>query len=354
MERIRIQLVSCPICRRFLKQITLGHIKSHNLTLEEFKKDFPNSVLVSIGSHTKRSNSLKRVYGSLEMRDMCSKRNKESNNRPEVKKKLSELSKRNWQNPKYVAKWLESMKKVHFNEAIQKKKSLLMKALHADLEYKEKHRLATKLGCGTLEVRRRRSISAKINCARPETKIKRSSISKLRWQNKELNERRKTALKITMAKPEMKEKHRLAVLKALAKPEVKKKHSDTLKKLWLNPEYAKKMFDRFGIKPTKPEIELQNILNELFPGEYKYVGNGEVFINGKNPDFINCNGKKKIIEMFGNYWHKGQDPQSRINIFKPYGYETLVIWENDLKNYKELVKRKIIKFHYERVFAGKI
>ena len=47
---------------------------------------------------------------------------------------------------------------------------------------------------------------------------------------------------------------------------------------------------------------------------------------------MNVNGKKLLIELYGDYWHKGQDPQDRINLFKRYGWDTLVIWEHELKN----------------------
>jgi len=91
--------------------------------------------------------------------------------------------------------------------------------------------------------------------------------------------------------------------------------------------------------PNKPEKAILSILNLLYPNEWKFVGDGEVVINGKCPDFINVNGQKKIVECFGDYWHKGEDPQDRIDIFKPYGYDTLVIWESELKNKRAVVKK---------------
>jgi G:T-mismatch repair DNA endonuclease (very short patch repair protein) len=50
--------------------------------------------------------------------------------------------------------------------------------------------------------------------------------------------------------------------------------------------------------------------------------------------------------MFGDYWNKGEDPEDRKNIFKEFGYETLVIWECELKNI-DMVKSKILKFDLE-------
>jgi len=89
-------------------------------------------------------------------------------------------------------------------------------------------------------------------------------------------------------------------------------------------------------RKTKPEIKLENILSKTLPNEYKYTGNGKVMIESFNPDFINCNGQKKIIEVFGRYWHtlpknKRRD-FLRFRIYKKYGYKTLVIWDDELKN----------------------
>jgi len=125
--------------------------------------------------------------------------------------------------------------------------------------------------------------------------------------------------------------------------ETRKKLSKTLTKLWQDPEFAKMMFAAQGHLPNKPEMFLESFLNDLYPGEWKYVGDGQIFIAGKCPDFINVNGQKKIIELFGDYWHEGQDPQDRIDIFKPFGYDTLVIWEKELNQVKDL-KEKIFNF----------
>jgi predicted nucleotide-binding protein (sugar kinase/HSP70/actin superfamily) len=37
--------------------------------------------------------------------------------------------------------------------------------------------------------------------------------------------------------------------------------------------------------------------------DYFFKNNGKIIIERYNPDFIQCNGKKKIIELFGEYWH---------------------------------------------------
>ena len=77
---------------------------------------------------------------------------------------------------------------------------------------------------------------------------------------------------------------------------------------------------------------------------FKYTGDGSIIIEGKMPDFININGQKKIIELFGNYWHKKEDEMIRMEYFNKYGYDTLIIWEDEIKNL-EAVKTKLIAFN---------
>lgn len=98
-----------------------------------------------------------------------------------------------------------------------------------------------------------------------------------------------------------------------------------------------------GNRPNKYETILNSFLQENFPGEWKYVGNGEVIINRKNPDFININGKKAIIELWGDFFHRGQNPKDREKIFKEYGYKTLVIWASEIMKKPELLIPKIEK-----------
>ena len=72
---------------------------------------------------------------------------------------------------------------------------------------------------------------------------------------------------------------------------------------------------------------------------YKYVGDGEFIIGGRNPDFINTNGKKQIIEFFGEYYHKLEDEEIKRKIYRDYGFNLLVIWGKHLRNKKKLLER---------------
>lgn len=81
---------------------------------------------------------------------------------------------------------------------------------------------------------------------------------------------------------------------------------------------------------------------------YKFVGNGTHMIGLRNPDFIHNEGQKKVIELFGNYWHSPlMNPKVRfsarkdmtVKAYERKGYECLVIWEDELKNLDRLEKK---------------
>ena len=90
---------------------------------------------------------------------------------------------------------------------------------------------------------------------------------------------------------------------------------------------------------TKPELIFEGICKKLdLP--YKYTGDGAFWIHNINPDFVECNGKKVAVEIFGDYWHspllnyKLKERSTltyRKRILKKYGWKLIVFWESDLK-----------------------
>ena len=129
-----------------------------------------------------------------------------------------------------------------------------------------------------------------------------------------------------------------------ASAETLKRMSRAGKALWKDPDYVRKQMKAIHVKQNKAEKKLEKILNKLFPNEWKFVGDGQLIIDGRCPDFVNVNGKKKLIELFGDYWHRDDDPQDRIDIFKPFGFDTLVIWERELYDNKEVLVDRIKHF----------
>lgn len=92
-------------------------------------------------------------------------------------------------------------------------------------------------------------------------------------------------------------------------------------------------------KPNKPERKLIGILDRHFPNQWKYVGNWAMTIDGVNPDFVNIDGKRQIIEVYGEWWHREDNPQDRIDRFCKYGYATIVFWQKELKDEEAVVSR---------------
>lgn len=120
------------------------------------------------------------------------------------------------------------------------------------------------------------------------------------------------------------------------------------RQMWRDPIWARQQFKRLNLKPNSLEKTLNQILNEVMPRAWKYVGDGQVIIGGKCPDFININGKKQVIELFGEYWHPVFDVSKRIEHFRQYGFDTLIIWGEELKDELRL-KTKIVKFCRRRL-----
>ena len=140
----------------------------------------------------------------------------------------------------------------------------------------------------------------------------------------------------------------VALLGHVVLEETRKKLRESTTRLWKTDEYRNKTIKATlkscrTNRPNKAEAKLDDLLQQILPNEYKFVGDGEFVIAGKNPDFVNINGQKKIIELYGDYWHRNDDPQDRIDLFAEYGYSTLIIWEKELKNTSVLINR-IIKF----------
>jgi hypothetical protein len=225
----------------------------------------------------------------------------------------------------------------------------------------------------------------------PENRLKQSKANKLRMQdpierkkwieathNLEVNEKKKEiSLKLWQT-----EEYKNKQMKIMESEEFKQKrkeiytsekflnnHSKVMIEMWKDPKKHKKSSDSSKkylqsltqekyekriktmalarhIRPNKPEQFVNNLLQEMFPNNYKYVGDFSFVIGGKNPDFMNCNGQKKLIEFFGVHWHPAEDEEIRINHFKQYGFDTLIIWEKELNKHNlDNLKIKLTEFH---------
>jgi len=97
-------------------------------------------------------------------------------------------------------------------------------------------------------------------------------------------------------------------------------------------------------KPTYPERLFDSITSDIV----QYVGNGtwwKKLSDGKNhnPDF-KITGQNKVIEIFGDWWHRRENPQELIDLYKQVGLECLVFWEHEVYNNQEETLEKVNQF----------
>jgi len=93
--------------------------------------------------------------------------------------------------------------------------------------------------------------------------------------------------------------------------------------------YIKAMSNGALPKKSKPESIAEDILKKY---GYKYVGDGSLWISGKNPDFVNTD-KMSIIEIFSVYhdnnifdvpWHRTENGTKEI--YNRNGYVCHIVW----------------------------
>ncbi|MFH1290408.1 MAG: hypothetical protein ABIH92_03300 [Nanoarchaeota archaeon] len=274
------------------------------------------------------------IYGQLKLFNLCAcgcgqfcKKNIVRNHYSlEMRKIRSDQRKRDWQNPEYA-------------EMIRIKNSKTVKdKWQNDVEYVRK----TMEGCGN-EVTRKKA----------------SNRAKLQWQNQDFRDYMSKAISIAnsgrimteVARQHMSEagKGRVSwnigltkeIHPSIARQAEKVKITSAL--LWEDEIYLEHQRIGRNTKPNKSEIRLLELLNTIDPS-WRYVGDFKLNVGGKFPDY--WNGEKKLIELFGDYWHQNDDPQKRIEFFKEQGYDTLVIWGSEIK-YIECIEKRIRMFLLE-------
>ena len=190
----------------------------------------------------------------------------------------------------------------------------------------------------------KQSAAMKKACNTPEAKESyRRSMFK-RWADSEKRTSQCCAMKKGFNTPAAKANYSHSMFKRWADPEFRAMMCIKAKERWLTKEYQEAFAKGCAVHPNNLEQDFRELLETLFPSQCIFTGDFSFWIGGKNPDFCLVGHQRKCIEVYGDYWHKGDDPQDRINHFNQQGWECLVIWESEFRNSKESVCKKLAEF----------
>ncbi len=168
--------------------------------------------------------------------------------------------------------------------------------------------------------------------------------------------------------PEMRAKKRSIALKLAKNPEYLQKVSAGVRRAMQNDSYWKNYAKGMNLKPNKPEQFLLSFLDANFSNEFGYNGDYRlnIRIDRLIPDFVHINGKKKVIDILGSHWHAKEEYFTRTERYKKCGYDSLILWEQELKCVDQLKERiktflynpniKIVKVEKitKKDYAGKV
>lgn len=158
-------------------------------------------------------------------------------------------------------------------------------------------------------------------------------LSKSHKGNKPTEETRKKLSKIGKGRI-CSEETRRKISEAQKGREFTKEHREKLRESRKHSKHGK----------TAPEIRFEEICKK-YNLPFKYVGDYSLWIGSKkgkklNPDFIETNGKKQIVEIMGRYWHspllnprvkESANLYYRQKHYRRYGWKSIFIWDTDLE-----------------------
>ena len=90
----------------------------------------------------------------------------------------------------------------------------------------------------------------------------------------------------------------------------------------------------YGNKVSKVELSLKPVLEPL---GFEHTGEGGFHIRAKGgktriPDYVKRD-TREIVEVWGTYWHRGENPQDLIDWYAQQGWTARVVWENEVAEF---------------------
>jgi len=266
-------------------QITGGHLRAaHSINAYEYQREFPKALMIDYDLQTKISNAISEANTGHETSDET--RNKIS------KSKLAYYSK---------------------NEVSEETRQKLSEANTG-------HKVSD-------ETREKMSTSSRKYWDSEEGELARQRIGEYHTE-KIVSEETRERMSISSSN------------RPTRSDETRKRQSESIRSYWKSPEGIKqkiKMAEeqstpeyRKKLNYNQSEQAIDLILQTNFPGEYKYSGEEGESIGTKKPDFLHTS-KPKIIEFFGDHWHKNYEVPILEHYYAGLGYSLLVIWSHDLR-----------------------
>lgn len=123
----------------------------------------------------------------------------------------------------------------------------------------------------------------------------------------------------------------IAQLRGLAKdPDLVRHRAETLKNNTTHHEQVLSVWIPAMLK-SRPMTTAERVVATTLSPFWRYVGNGvfpiKTAVTVRFPDFVNEE-THELIEVFGDYWHRGQDPASLIAEYAIAGWKCVVVWEH--------------------------
>lgn len=146
--------------------------------------------------------------------------------------------------------------------------------------------------------------------------------------------------------------------------ELRRRRSETMTAIGADPLYRAKVsagvrrameketywvnyFKGLAVKKNKAETALEAILDSVVPGEFVFNGDfsAGVRIGNLTPDFVHAGKKRKVIELFGVRWHSENEKNEKAQFYAGQGYESIFIWDTELKNQSTVAERVLAYAH---------
>jgi len=296
-EGVGVELITCKVCGCSY-QLLNSHLRTHGLTPTEYRVKFPGAPTCTEEVRQQISVTTTRSMGLIS--EQLSKSQNERYARPGEREHLSEVSSLWWAD----------------KEAKGEKEKYLENSFHskeARDSFRQLHKVmspeARKLWCD-------RSFHS------PEARkraIEGMSLGLERWW---------AGLSLFDKEVELEKRiHSAAARKA---------SDEGLRRRWRSlPDSEKALHAEKcarSRRPTEPEFFMGLFLGNYFPGLWVYNGDVSVGvkIGGKTPDFLLIDKSgRKIIEVFGTYYHDLEEEEALPKFYFERGYKCLVVWEYD-------------------------